>query len=161
MEPWLALIGPGAGRRKGAVKRDEDAGEGRGWRERAGASGEEALVKSEEEERELGESERAGVSGEEEQGAAKVVGRKEGDREGFARSLFSELRCCLLYGLYLGLLGFPATLSLCLLLEMCCFSWISEFTWTSQIWQWKVLFCRPDPFSPVALPFFSLAPGRG
>lgn len=32
----------------------------------------------------------------------------------------SELRCCLLYGLYLGLLGFPATLSLCLLLEMCC-----------------------------------------
>lgn len=33
---------------------------------------------------------------------------------------FSELRCCLLYGLYLGLLGFPATLSLCLLLEMCC-----------------------------------------
>lgn len=32
----------------------------------------------------------------------------------------TELRCCLLYGLYLGLLGFPATLSLCLLLEMCC-----------------------------------------
>lgn len=32
----------------------------------------------------------------------------------------TELRCCLLYGLYLGLLGFPATLSLCLLLEICC-----------------------------------------
>lgn len=32
----------------------------------------------------------------------------------------TELRGCLMYGLYLGLLGFPATLSLCLLLEMCC-----------------------------------------
>lgn len=88
MEPWLALIGPGAGRRKGAVKRDEDAGGGRGWRERAGASGEVALVKSGEEERELGESDRAEVSGQEEEGAAKVVGRKEGDREGFARSFW-------------------------------------------------------------------------
>lgn len=38
------------------------------------------------------------------------------------------LRCSLLYGLYLGFMGFPATLSLCLLLEMCCLSWTSELT---------------------------------
>lgn len=44
-----------------------------------------------------------------------------------------------------------------------CFSWISELTWTSQIWQWKVLFCRPEPFRAelLLLLFFSLAPGRG
>lgn len=34
----------------------------------------------------------------------------------------------LLYGLYFGLAGFPAALSLCLLLLMCCFSCVSEFT---------------------------------
>lgn len=35
-------------------------------------------------------------------------------------------------------LGFPATPSRCLLLEMCCFSWTSELTLTLQISQWKV-----------------------
>lgn len=60
----------------------------------------------------------------------------------------------------MGFMGLPATRSLCLLLEMCCLSWISELTWTSQIWQWKVLFCRPEPFSTLGCTF-SLAPGRG
>lgn len=69
-------------------------------------------------------------------------GRKAGEM-GFTKSFCRaslaarelELRCCLLYGLYLGLVGLPATLSLCRLLEMCCLSWISELTWTSQISQ--------------------------
>lgn len=51
IDPWLALIGPGAGRRKDAVKRDEVAG-GRGWREMAGERGEEVGVRRGEEERE-------------------------------------------------------------------------------------------------------------
>lgn len=83
IDPWLVLIGPGAGRRKEAVKRDEDAG-GRGWREMAGASGEEAVVRSGEEGREVGGSEMVGVR--EEAGGAKVVERKEGEREGFPSS---------------------------------------------------------------------------
>lgn len=74
------------------MKRDEDAGGGRGWREMAGASGEEPLVKRGEEEREVGESERAGLRGQEEEGAAKVLGRKEGEREGLARSFCREKR---------------------------------------------------------------------
>lgn len=45
----------------------------------------------------------------------------------------------------MGFMGLPATRSLCLLLEICCLSCISELTWTSQIWQWKVLFCSPEP----------------
>lgn len=52
----------------------------------AGLSGEEVLVKSGEEDREVGESERAGLRGAGEEGVAKVLGRKGGEREGFARS---------------------------------------------------------------------------
>lgn len=50
IDPWLALIGPGAGRRKEAVKRDEEVG-GRGWREMVGVRGEEVGVRRGEEER--------------------------------------------------------------------------------------------------------------
>lgn len=74
------------------MKRDEDADGGRGWREMEGVSGEGLLVKSGEEEREVGESERAGLSGEQEEGGAKVLGRKEGEREGLARSFCREKR---------------------------------------------------------------------
>lgn len=83
MDPWLVLIGPGAGRRKDAVKRDEDAG-GRGWREMAGVRGEEVGVRRGEEEREVGGSEMEEVR--EEGGGAKGVERKEGEREGFTSS---------------------------------------------------------------------------
>lgn len=93
IDPWLALIGPGAGRRKEAVKRGEVAG-GRGWIEIAGVRGEVVGVRRWEEDREDGGSEMEGVS--EEDGEAKGVGRNEGEREGFAGSLVSELRCCLL-----------------------------------------------------------------
>lgn len=72
------------------MKRDEVAGGGRGWREMAGVSGEEPLVKRGEEERLVGESERAGLRGEEEVAAEKVLVRKEGEREGLARSFCME-----------------------------------------------------------------------
>lgn len=74
------------------MKRDEDAEGWRGWREMAGLSGEEVLVKSGEEEKEVGESERAGFRWEEEDGGAKVFGRKGGEREGLARSFCREGR---------------------------------------------------------------------
>lgn len=122
------------------------------------ARGEEVRLRRGGEEREAGGSDMAEVR--EQGGGAKGGERKDGEREGFAISV-SEPRCCLLYGLYLGLLGFPATRSLCLLLEMCCLSWTSEFTWTSQIWQWKVLFCRPEPFGAEPPPFLGLVPARG
>ena len=53
---------------------------------------------------------------------------RERERE---RLTVSVLRCCLLYGLYLGLLGFPATLSLCLLLEICCNDNSQTIRWNS------------------------------
>lgn len=97
IEPWLVLIGPGAGRRKEAVKRDEEAG-GRGWREMAGVRGEEVVVRRAEDGREEGGSGMVEVREEvrEEAGGAKGVERKVGEREGFTSSLVSELRCCLL-----------------------------------------------------------------
>lgn len=83
IDPWLILIGPGAGRRKEAVKRDEEAG-GRGWREMAGVRGEEVVVRRAEEEREEGGSEM--VEAREEAGGTKGVERNEGEREGFISS---------------------------------------------------------------------------
>lgn len=83
IDPWLVLIGPGAGRRKDAVNRDEVVG-GRGWREMAGVRGDEAGVRRGEVEREDGGSEIVDVR--EEGGGAKGVERKEGEREGFTRS---------------------------------------------------------------------------
>lgn len=84
IDPWLVLIGPGAGRRKEAVKRDEEAG-GRGWREMAGVRGEEVVVRRAEEERDE-EGGSAMVEAREEDGGAKGVERKEGEREGFTSS---------------------------------------------------------------------------
>lgn len=81
--PWLVLIGPGAGRRKDAVKREEEVG-GRGWREMAGVRGDEVVVRRGEEEREDGGSEMVDVR--EEGGGAKGVARKVGEREGFTSS---------------------------------------------------------------------------
>lgn len=81
IDPWLVLIGPGAGRRKEAVKRE--AG-GRGWREMVGVRGEEVVVRRGEEEREEGGSEMVEVRLE--GGGAKGVDRKEGEREGFTNS---------------------------------------------------------------------------
>lgn len=75
IDPWLALIGPGAGRRKEAVKRDVVAG-GRGWREMAGVRGEEV--------REDAGREMEAVRVVE--GGAKGADRKEGEREGFTSS---------------------------------------------------------------------------
>ena len=83
IDPWPALIGPGAGRRKEAVKRDEEA-ERRGWREIVGVRGEEAGVRRGEDEREEGASEMEVVRVE--GGGAKAVERKEGEREGFTNS---------------------------------------------------------------------------
>lgn len=82
MDPWLVLIGPGAGRRKEAVKRDEEDG-GRGWREMVGARGEEVGERRAEEERDDGGREMEDGSGEE--GEGKGEERKE-DREGFTSS---------------------------------------------------------------------------
>ena len=79
IDPWLVLIGPGAGRRKEAVKRDEETG-GRGWREiAAGVRGEEVVVRRGEDEREEGGSEMVEVR--EEGGGANGVERKEYMRE--------------------------------------------------------------------------------
>lgn len=83
MDPWLVLIGPGAGRRKEAVKRVEVAG-GRGWREMAGVRCEEVGVRRGVEDREQGGSEMDG--GREAGGEAKGVERKEGEREGLTSS---------------------------------------------------------------------------
>lgn len=83
MDPWLALMGPGAGRRKEAVKRDADAG-GRGWREMAVVRGEEVGERRDGEEREEEGREMAGDRGE--GGEVKGAERKEGLREGFPRS---------------------------------------------------------------------------
>lgn len=83
IEPWLVLIGPGAGRRKEVVKRDEEDG-GREWREMVGVRGEEVCERRGEEEREEGGREIGGGRGEE--GEAKGEERKEGDREGFTSS---------------------------------------------------------------------------
>lgn len=85
IDPWLVLIGPGAGRRKEAVKRDEEAG-GRGWREMVGVRGEEVVVRRGLEEREEGGSEMVVVRVE--GGGAKGVERKEGEREGFTNSFW-------------------------------------------------------------------------
>lgn len=83
IDPWLALIGPGAGRRKEAAKRDEEAG-GRGCREMAGVRGEEVGVRRGEEERVGGESVMVEVS--EEGEGQKGAERKEVDRDGFTNS---------------------------------------------------------------------------
>lgn len=83
MDPWLALIGPGAGRRKEAVKSGADAG-GRGWREMPGVRGEEVGERREGEERAEEGREMAGDRGE--GGEAKGVERKEGLREAFPSS---------------------------------------------------------------------------
>lgn len=83
IDPWLALIGPGAGRRKEAVKRGEEAG-GRGWIEIAGVRGEDVGVRRGEEDREDGGSDREGVSGVD--GGAKGVERNEGESAGFTSS---------------------------------------------------------------------------
>lgn len=84
IDPWLVLIGPGAGRRKDAVNRDEEVG-GRGWREMAAVRGDEVVVRRGEEEREDGGSEIGDVR--EEGGGVKGVERKEGEREGLTSSV--------------------------------------------------------------------------
>lgn len=42
-----------------------------------------------------------------------------------------------------------------------CLSWISELTWTSQISQWNVLFCKPEPLLSCVAWTLSLDPGLG
>lgn len=82
IDPWLALMGPGAGRRKEVVKRE--VGEGRGWREIVGVRGEELGERRDEDENEDEGREMGEGSGEGE--GAKGVERKEGAMVGFTIS---------------------------------------------------------------------------
>lgn len=84
MDPWLVLIGPGAGRRKEAAKRAEGAA-GRGWGGMAAARAEEELPsRGAEEESDAGCTERVEVRGD---GAGLKGGEMNvGARGGLTRS---------------------------------------------------------------------------